>query len=312
MIWISFLISTVITIVIGYFIYALGTLCGDRISTTKMIDTAEILSGVLWSLISVAYSMVFLEVAYGPQFLKVVPQPQSSIPILAIAVYVFSLGIRSTIRQVVSRGLPPTFRRWRNEWIGWWIILNTVTIVAALVLSSKLTTMFQVPGFSSFMLSSVLIAMGQGKVMQYSLRQGWKWFLFTSFGLVVGVQSGFLLGGMIFTFTYLNLSQWLWLFNGLIGLISGAWIGAVTGVAQYFVLAQKSRHRWRWIPISAGSWGIGLMISFSLSQLLSTLGNYLGAASVAGFEMIGLVIGLLVASTMTGIGFLSFLTEGLN
>lgn len=218
-----------------------------------------------------------------------------------------SFRIRVVIRWMIRRGLPPTFRRWRNGFVWRWVTFNTVATLATLFLMAHLTAMLQLPVFSSFMLISILVALAQGKAVQHYLGTGWQWCAVTILGLAVGVQSGFLLGWIVLML--LNLPQWElpWLANGFMGLMGGVWIGGVTAVCQCFVLSRHARRSWQWIPMSAGGWGSGIMVGFALSQLLAALGTRFGMTSVAGLELMGIVVGLVMAGTLTGISLFHLL-----
>lgn len=146
--------------------------------------------------------------------------------------------------------------------------------------------------------------------MQHSLGTGWSWCAVTILGLAVGVQSGFLLGWIVVM--WLNLPQWgsLWLADGLMGLLGGAWVGGVTGTAQLLVLSRYAPRSWRWVLLSAGGWG-GSMVGFALARLLLPLGTYLGISAVAasGLELVGLIFGLAIAGIITGIGLSQLIKE---
>jgi len=62
----------------------------------------EMLSGFLWSLVALLCGLGSGAVV-----------PWYGVPLVVIAVYGLSLGIRSVIRQVVRDGSNPTFHRWR-------------------------------------------------------------------------------------------------------------------------------------------------------------------------------------------------------
>jgi hypothetical protein len=257
LIWISFLgsaIATLAAVIVQY-----RDLTPDGTSTMG----GQMLSGALWSLVTAFCSIGILTVA-----------PWYWVPPVIIVVYALSLGVRVGVGWTMRRELFPTFCVWRNGFVWRWATFNTVAILAALFLMAHLTAMLQLPVFSSFMLSSVLIALAQGKAVQHSLGTGWSWCAVTILGLAVGVQSGFFLGWIVVM--SLNLPQWesLWLSIGLMGLLSGVWIGGVTGTAQLLVLSRYAVRSWRWILLSAGGWGVGSMVGFALARLLPPLGTY--------------------------------------
>lgn len=292
LIWISFLgaaIAALAAVIVQY-----RNLTPDGTTTIG----GEMLSGALWNLVAMLCGLGILTIV-----------PWYWIPLVIIVVYALSLGIRVVIWWMMRRGLPPTFHGWRNGFVWRWATFNTVATLAALSLMAHLTAMLQLPVFSSLMLSSILIALAQGKAVQHFLGTGWQWCAVTILGLAAGVQSGFFLGWIVLML--LNLPQWelLWLAHGFMGLMGGAWVGGVTAVGQCFVLSRHACRSWKWIPMSAGGWGGGIMVGFALSQLLAALGTRFGMTSVARFELMGIVVGLVMAGTLTGIGLSHLIKE---
>lgn len=178
--------------------------------------------------------------------------------------------------------------------------MNTVSVTLTLILTTHLTTIFQLPVFSSLTLGSVLIALGQWWSIQPLLRRAYGWLLATSISLVIGIQSGFLVGWIVLLQLDFTQPKTALLAHGIVGWVGGSWLGMVVGTAQWLVLRRHIPTSWRWIPISALGWGLGCMVGFALPQGLKFAQGQSVAEMPFWLELVSLMVGLAIASSITG------------
>ena len=80
----------------------------------------------------------------------------------------------------------------------------------------------------------------------------------------------------------------------IFGLLNGLQVGALLGIGQWLVLRQRCKKTLLWIPIVAVSWGIGLVLGWSVSGVLRQVTRlFLG-------ELVGLAVAWVTSSAIAG------------
>jgi hypothetical protein len=134
-----------------------------------------------------------------------------------------------------------------------------------------------------------VIGLAQWFVLRQEFSQAWWWVLanIVSWSLLGGSGVG-ALGWVAPRTPYIPLRV-------VFGVVNGALIGALIGVAQWLVLRKQIERAWRWILPSTVGWAIGLTLGWSVGGVLRTVtGLFLG-------EVVGLALGWVVVAAITGV-----------
>ena len=93
--------------------------------------------------------------------------------------------------------------------------------------------------------------------------------------------------------------------RSLFGVFYGSYVGLGLGLGQWGVLRSQVHQAWRWIPLNAGVWAIGIAFGWlSGGWLRAASGLFLG-------EVVGLLVGWGAIAALSGIGIVVLLSENL-
>ena len=91
------------------------------------------------------------------------------------------------------------------------------------------------------------------------------------------------------------------LIRGMFGLLYGSYVGLGLGLGQWWALRPQVQRAWRWIPLNAGIWAVGIAFAWIVGGLLrAASGLFLG-------EVIGLVGGWGIIAILSGIGLVGLI-----
>jgi hypothetical protein len=134
-----------------------------------------------------------------------------------------------------------------------------------------------------------VIGLAQWLVLRQQFSQAWWWVLasIVSWGLLAATDIG-ALGWVAPKTTYIPLRL-------VYGIVDGIIIGALLGVAQWFVLNKQVKIGWQWVLVSSTSWAIGLALGWLLGGVL----RYFTGIFLA--EIVGLTLGWVIVAAITGL-----------
>ena len=93
------------------------------------------------------------------------------------------------------------------------------------------------------------------------------------------------------------------LLRGMFGILYGSYVGLGLGLGQWWVLRSQTNQAWRWIPLNAGIWAIGIAFAWITGGLLrAASGLFLG-------EVIGLLMGWGAIAILSGLSIVSLLYQ---
>jgi len=93
------------------------------------------------------------------------------------------------------------------------------------------------------------------------------------------------------------------LLRGGFGVLYGGYVGLGLGLGQWWGLRSQVHQAWRWIPLNAGIWAIGIALAWITGGWLrAASGLFLG-------EVVGLLIGWGAIAALSGIGIVGLLYE---
>ena len=96
------------------------------------------------------------------------------------------------------------------------------------------------------------------------------------------------------------------LLRSVLGILYGSYVGLGVGIGQWWALKSQISQVWRWIPLSAGLWAVGIAFAWLIGGLLrAASGLFLG-------EVIGLLVGWGAIATLSGLGIVGLLYSPLN
>jgi hypothetical protein len=120
------------------------------------------------------------------------------------------------------------------DWALWfyWIMATTLGWLVGVLLFNGIP----------LVISGVAIAAFQWSVLYKRIRKSWRWLVFSSLAWIFG---------------YI---LYILLIPGQMSLLLGPFLGAILGVAQWFILRKELEWAGWWIPISILAWTTGLVL----------------------------------------------------
>jgi hypothetical protein len=181
-----------------------------------------------------------------------------------------------------------------------WMLVNLASILLCLIITVKIFLVAQLPATVGLLLSSWGIALGQWWVLRPHIRHAYGWLAVTTASLIVGIYIGLVAGwnALNLTFEFAEAYGGL-VAKGLGGLVGGSVMGSMMGFAQWLVLRTQISASWRWLLASTLGWGTGIMVTALLFHLWWVLP--LAENLRQPLEIAGIVSGLAIASSITGI-----------
>ncbi len=178
---------------------------------------------------------------------------------------------------------------------GFWLQWVLVTIIGFLV-SLYWVEVGERPDIRAVegAIGGAVIGLAQWLVLRQRFSQAWWWVLasLVSWGLMGG--SGFGAVGWVAPRT---LSIPL---RVAFGVVNGAIVGGLMGMAQWLVLSKQIPKAWRWILANIVAWAIGLTLGWTIGAVLRLVtGIFLG-------EVVGLALGWVAVAAITGVALCQF------
>lgn len=183
----------------------------------------------------------------------------------------------------------------KNGWFFWlqWVGCTLLGFAVSLYWI-EISEPAAVKGIAGFV-GGLIIGTAQWLVLRQQCSASWGWILATTLTWTwIGSSQLSALGWVVPPERLLPLRI-------IDGVIHGAMVGALLGVAQWLVLRlQVGRASW-WIWASMTSWAFGLALGWAIGTVLrSWMGVFLG-------EVVGLVSGWLIVGAVTGLFLLKLL-----
>ena len=142
-----------------------------------------------------------------------------------------------------------------------------------------------------------LIGLGQWLALRPYLRRSYRWMVSTTAVWI------------FLCLVHLGAVGWVapdtpnLLLRGVFGVLYGSYVGLGVGIAQWWALKSQIHQAWRWVPLSAGIWAVGIAFAWIAGGLLrAASGLFLG-------EVIGLAIGWGAIAALSGIGIVGLLCD---
>ena len=148
---------------------------------------------------------------------------------------------------------------------------------------------------TSALLGGILVSVGQWTVLRPYLRCRIRWI-----GITCAVWT-------LLCLLSLGAVGWVapgtpnLLLRSTFGMLCGSYVGLGLGIGQWWALKPQVAQAWRWIPLNAGIWAVGIAFAWIIGGLLrAASGLFLG-------EVVGLAVGWGAIATLSGIGIVGLI-----
>lgn len=226
--------------------------------------------------------------------------------------------MRLSDREVILPGAKPTWALW-----GVWMLATAIGVVAGLALIAetvgRLAGIFWV-GLLGGIVVGAGIGLGQWSILRRYLPNATWWIWATALGQLVSWFIVFM-GAAVLLFADANAagdtSQVTWSAGAA---VIGTLAGGATGLAQWVVLQRYMPHADRWVVASAMGTALGLIMGGAVYQVMSTggfaflaeAGTMVGLDAQGAGMVILLLLGELVAASVTGLAMLWLVQDSLS
>lgn len=92
-------------------------------------------------------------------------------------------------------------------------------------------------------------------------------------------------------------------FRGVLGLLSGGYVGVGLGVGQWLAIRTQVNEAWRWVPLNGGIWAVAIALGWLIGGGLRLASNLFVS------EVIGLMVAWGAIAALSGIGIVGMLYQ---
>ena len=139
------------------------------------------------------------------------------------------------------------------------------------------------------LIGGAIVGLAQGMILEQrskNIAPWWALMSIVSWGLIGASNLG--------AIGWMAPRTWQFEPRVIFGLLNGLQVGALLGIGQWLVLRQRCKKTLLWIPIVAVSWGIGLVLGWSVGGVLRQVTRlFLG-------ELVGLAVAWVTSSAIAG------------
>lgn len=142
-----------------------------------------------------------------------------------------------------------------------------------------------------------LVGMAQWLMLKAHVRGAYRWIIVSalSWGLLALLHIG-AIGWMAPNTPSL-------LVRAVFGLFYGGYVGVILGVGQWWILRRQIVRAWRWVPLSAGIWGVAIACGWIVGGGLRLASNLFVS------EVVGLMVAWGAIAILSGIGIVGMLHQ---